>query len=127
MVYNMKKTILLVLLFTVFSCKNNEEVKPIVQDIKELVFASGELEWDNVYNLTAQTDGVLTNVNFEIGNKINKGTIIAKIDNKSNYINSQSAKEQLVISNENITSNAPALQQLQENIQFAESIFLTLG
>ena len=81
MVYNMKKTILLVLLFTVFSCKNNEEVKPIVQDIKELVFASGELEWDNVYNLTAQTDGVLTNVNFEIGNKINKGTIIAKIAN----------------------------------------------
>lgn len=103
------------------SCKNEKEVKPIIQDIKELVFASGELEWDNEYNLTAQTDGVLLNANFEVGNKVLKGTLLASVDNKINEINTQIAKEQLVIANKNLTTNAPQIQQLEENIQFAES------
>lgn len=116
----MKKIFLLAsVLF--FSCKNDKEIKPIKQDIKELVFASGQLEWDDSYNLTAQTDGVLQNANFEIGNKVTKGKTLAIIDNKTNQINSQTAQEQLVISNENITDNSPQIQQLKQNIQFAEN------
>jgi len=114
-------TILILTAFSLGSCSNNKEVKPIVQDIKELVFASGQLEWDNSYNLTAQTDGILQNANFDIGNKVNKGDSLAKIDNQTNTINTQTTQEQLVISNENLSSNSPALQQLQQNIQFAES------
>jgi len=114
-------TILILTAFSLGSCSNNKEVKPIVQDIKELVFASGQLEWDNSYNLTAQTDGILQNANFDVGNKVNKGDSLAKIDNQTNTINTQTTQEQLVISNENLSSNSPALQQLQQNIQFAES------
>ena len=114
-------TILILTAFSLGSCSNNKEVKPIVQDIKELVFASGQLEWDNSYNLTAQTDGILQNANFDIGNKVNKGDSLAKIDNQTNTINTQTTQEQLVISNENLSSNSPVLQQLQQNIQFAES------
>lgn len=116
----MKKIFLLAsVLF--FSCNNDKEIKPINQDIKELVFASGELEWDNAYNLTAQTDGVLTNSNFEVGDFVLKGKTLAAIDNKINEINAQAAKEQLVISNENLTDNSPQIQQLKQNIQFAEN------
>lgn len=104
-----------------YSCKNNNETTPIIKDIKELVFASGELEWDNAYNLTAQTDGVLLNANFEVGHKVLKGTVLASVDNPTNEINTQIAKEQLTIANENLTSNAPQIQQLEQNIQFAES------
>ena len=103
------------------SCSGSKEVKPIVQDIKELVFASGQLEWDNSYNLTALTDGVLQNADFEIGNKVIKGDSLATIDNQMNVINTQTAQSQLIISNENLSSNAPALQQLQQNLNFAES------
>lgn len=116
---------LLITLFSfsilLFSCSTEKETKPVVQDIKELVFASGALEWDDAYNLTAQTDGVLTNASFEVGNKVLKGTILATIENKNNQINTQTAQEQLVISNENLTDNSPQLQQLQQNIEFAES------
>lgn len=116
----MKKIFLLAsVLF--FSCNNDKEIKPIKQDIKELVFASGELEWDNAYNLTAQTDGVLTNSNFEVGDFVSKGKTLAAIDNKINEINAQAAKEQLLISNENLTDNSPQIQQLKQNIQFAEN------
>lgn len=120
----MKKIVVIILVLTLFSCGKSEEIQPINQDIKELVFASGQLEWDDSYNLTAQTDGVLQNANFEVGNTVAKGKTIATLDNEINKINAQTSQEQLVISNENVTSNAPALTQLEQNIQFAESKYL---
>lgn len=119
----MKHLLITLLSFSIllFSCTSKKEIKPVVQDIKELVFASGVLEWDNAYHLTAQTDGVLTDASFEVGNKVLKGTILATIENKTNQINTQTAQEQLAISNENLTANSPQLQQLQQNINFAES------
>ena len=107
-----------------FSCGKKDEIQPVNQDIKELVFASGQLEWDDSYNLTAQTDGVLQNANFEVGNIVTKGKVIASLDNEINKINAETSQEQLVISNENVTSNAPALLQLEQNIQFYESKYL---
>lgn len=120
----MKKIILSILLLTLLSCGDSKEIKPITQDIKELVFASGQLEWDNSYNLTAQTDGVIQNINFEVGNSVNKGKVLAIIDNPTNEINANVAEEQLVISNQNVSVNAPALLQMEQNIQFAESKYL---
>ena len=117
----MKKVLILSMTLFVASCSNNKEVKPLVQDIKELVFASGQLEWDDSYNLTALTDGVLKNANFEIGNVVQKGDSLATIDNQMNTINTQTSQSQLVISNENLNFNSPALQQLQQNMLFAES------
>lgn len=117
----MKKVLILSMTLFVVSCSNNKEVKPLVQDIKELVFASGQLEWDDSYNLTALTDGVLKNANFEIGNVVQKGDSLATIDNQMNTINTQTSQSQLAISNENLNFNSPALQQLQQNMLFAES------
>lgn len=120
----MRKILAIIIGLTLFSCGKSEEVQPINQDIKELVFASGQLEWGDSYNLTAQTDGILQNANFEIGNMVTKGKTIATLDNEINKINAETSQEQLVISNENVTSNAPALLQLEQNIQFAESKYL---
>lgn len=117
----MKKILILSITLFVASCSNNKEVKPLVQDIKELVFASGQLEWDDSYNLTALTDGVLQNADFEIGNKVIKGDSLANIDNQMNSINTQISQSQLAISNENLSINSPALQQIQQNILFAEN------
>lgn len=113
--------VFLLLSLSLFACTSEEKgIQPVVQDIKELVFASGELEWDNAYNLTALTDGILYDANFDIGDKLSRGTVLARIDNKMNINNTQFSKEQLVIADENLTSNSPAFQQLQQNIQFAE-------
>ncbi len=119
MKYQFITTIMLIALL--FSCGGEKGVKPVVQDIKELVFASGTLEWENSYKLTAQTDGVLTNVDFEIGDAVAKGKLLAKIENNNNLINTQTAKEQLNISLENLSSKSPALQQVQQNIAFGEA------
>lgn len=118
----MKKVlVLLVSLFTLIGCSNPEEISPIRKDIEELVFASGQLEWDDSYNLTAQTDGVLTAVSFEIGDQVTENETIAQIDNQINESSVSTTKKQLQIANEDVTGNNPALQQVEQNIQFAES------
>lgn len=117
----MKKIFIISIALFLTSCSSNKEVKPLVQDIKELVFASGQLEWDGSYNLTALTDGVLKNADFEIGNLVKTGDSLATIDNQTNAINSQTSQQQLVISNQNLSTTSPALQQLQQNMLYAES------
>ena len=118
----MKKYLTVIgVLLLVVACGKGEEIQPKLQDIKELVFASGTLEWDNAYNLTAQTDGIISEVNFEVGSKVVKGKSVAEINNEQNRINVQTTQEQLQIAAENVTDKAPALLQLTENIQFAES------
>lgn len=103
------------------SCGSNKGIKPELKDVKELVFASGTINWEDAYNLTAQTDGILTSVNFDIGDSVSQGTLMATIDNKNNLINTQSAKELLGISAKNVSTDAPALKQLEQNILSAEN------
>lgn len=119
--FKFKNIVAIVFLLLMISCKKDAEVSPIVQDIKELVFASGELEWEDEYHLSAQTDGVLMEADFDVGDKVLKGNILARIENRTSEINTETAREQLQISNENLTMNSPQIQQLLQNIQFAES------
>lgn len=98
----------------VFSCgKKMEETKPIRKDVTETVFASGILEAKNTYNLTAQADGYLVQVNFEEGDKVAVGKILAVVDNKEAGLNQQGATELYNIAQSNTQSSAPALQQAQ--------------
>ena len=119
----MKHTILLLAsLSLLFSCKKSDEqpVFPVVKDITETVFASGILDPDDKYNLTAQADGYLVKVSFKEGDSVNTGQILAIVDNKANSANAAAARELLQIADFNMSDNAPALKQLQANIDFTE-------
>jgi HlyD family secretion protein len=106
----------LVVLFY-YSCgKKTEETKPIRKDVTETVFASGILEAKNTYNLTAQADGYLTQINFEEGDTVAVGKLLAVVDNKEAGFNQQSAADLYNIAQSNIQSSAPALQQAQNTI-----------
>jgi HlyD family secretion protein len=122
----MKNTILekfpliCILCFLVSCGKKTEETKPIRKDVTETVFASGILEADNTYNLTAQADGYLTQVNFNEGDLIGAGKILAVIDNKEAGFNQQSANDLYNIARSNTASSAPALRQAQNAISIAK-------
>lgn len=105
------------LLIFLSSCgKKTEETKPIRKDVTETVFASGILEAKNTYTLKAQTDGYLSSVNFEEGDLVQAGVVLATVDNKENSFNNQSAKDLYNIAQSNTQSNAPALLQAQNTI-----------
>ena len=118
----MKYIILFISLTCLIACKKDKssEIRPFSQDIREWVFAPGQLEWEDVYNLTAQSDGILIDANTEIGTIVTPGQIIATINNPASIINTNTTKDQLHIAEKNISKDAPALQQLQQNILFAE-------
>lgn len=116
----MKKKYLIVVIvmhsfFLACSDKQND-VKVQRKNITEMVFASGMLEADNQYNLTAQTDGHLIQMNFEEGTLVTKGQVIAVIDNNQNIINAESASQLHTIASKNTLSSAPALQEIKANI-----------
>lgn len=109
-----------IVVLTLFSCTNKtNETIPQRKDISELVFASGMLQADNQYNLTAQTDGYLVQVNFDEGTIVNKGKILAVIDNDQNIINAENAGQLRKVANENVNASAPALLEIQAKIDAA--------
>jgi HlyD family secretion protein len=102
------------------SCgKKSDEVSPQYKDITETVFASGILEPNDKYNLTAQSEGYIIKLNFTEGEIIKEGDVLAIVDNQQAIISEQSAAELLGISQTNISANAPALKQAEANIAFA--------
>lgn len=103
------------------SCgKNTKTVKPERKNITETVFASGVLVPDDQYNLTAQSDGYIINLNFDEGDIVKGGDLMAVIDNKTYDINSQSADLLLKIAQSNTSPNAPALKQIEANMKAAQ-------
>lgn len=103
------------------SCgKKSETTKPMRKNITETVFASGVLVPENLYNLTAQSDGYLISLNFEEGDIVKTNDLLAVIDNKTYDINSQSADMLLNIAKANTLPNAPALKQIETNLQAAQ-------
>ncbi len=119
----MKHILYLILAFTfiLFSCNKNEsEINPIVKDIEEFVFAPGELEWNNQFNLIAQTDGVISELTFKEGVLVSKNQLLGYINNPSSINNSISTQQQLDIAENNLSINSPQLKQIENNILFAE-------
>jgi HlyD family secretion protein len=117
-----KNLILLLLAPLVFACgKKASETKPIRKDVTETVFASGVLEADGTYSLTAQTEGYLTQVNFSEGQLVKEGTVLAVVDNRENRFNTESAMALYKISRQNFSTTAPALLQAKNSVMIARN------
>lgn len=108
--------ILAVFSFLASCSEKHNGIQPQRKDITEMVFASGILEADDQYYLTAQTDGYLVQLNFEEGFLVKKGELMAVIDNRLNIINAESADKLYTIANKNALSSAPVLQEIKAKI-----------
>lgn len=99
------------------SCSKEPETKPVVKDIQELVFASGQIEWKNAYAVVAETDGILKELNLEVGDEVKAGAVVGHIDNPANLENLKTAQEQVNLA---LKNTEPVLDQIRQNIGFAE-------
>ena len=63
------------------SCSGKETATPKKIDLEEAVFASGTMEQENTYLLSANVDGVLRSLDVKEGQRIEKGQHIASINN----------------------------------------------
>jgi HlyD family secretion protein len=108
------------LLFLSSCGKKTEETSPVRQDIIETVFASGVLEAEDLYQLTASTEGYLLSMTIDEGDLLKAGTVVAIIENKESSVQTQSAAELLKIAENNTLPSAPLLQQAKKNMEIAK-------
>jgi multidrug efflux pump subunit AcrA (membrane-fusion protein) len=73
--------------------------------------------------VAAQADGYLKTLNFEEGDVINAGKVLAVIDNKQSLVNVNQSGKLLAIAKANATENAPLIQQIIININLAKEKF----
>jgi len=101
-----------------FSCgKKMNETTPVRKDITETVFASGTLEPEDKYNLTAQSEGYIIELKFDEGDTVKKDQVLAIIDNKTNVVNASGSENLLGIVAQNSGPEGPTLKQAQQNVQ----------
>ncbi len=102
----------------IFSCgKNNNETKPERRSITETTFASGTLEPEGKYNLTAQTEGYILELKFDDGDLVKSGQVLVIVENKSNNISASTSESLLNLLTTNAGKEGPTLKQAQQNIQ----------
>lgn len=123
----MKNTVIILIVsfvFALFSCgKKSNETQPVRKDVTETVFASGNLEPENKYNVIAQSEGYITDLKFNNGDEVKEGQILAIIDNKTNAINASSSENLTGIAAQNASLEGPTLTQAKANLQLLKEKF----
>jgi membrane fusion protein, macrolide-specific efflux system len=104
---------------TLQSCKNNETTSPKKISTVEAVFASGYMEQEQTYNLSANADGVLIALSIKEGVSVGNNVRIATIQN--DVQSNQVADAQVVYedANRSTSSNSSELQSL--TVQIAQA------
>lgn len=110
-----KRSVLLIAAIGLLSScgKKVQETNPIRKDVTETVFASGHLEAHQTYQLVAQSDGYLIELNFKENDIVNHGQVLAVVDNEQNVINKESANALYDIAQQNLRPGAPQLAQAE--------------
>ncbi len=113
--------LLLLSMMVLTACgSKSESVRPKRDKVVETIFASGALDANVRYQLTAQVDGYITEIKVSEGMSVLEGDVFAVIDNASNNANASAADKQLAIALSNLSDNAPAIRELTANIELAE-------
>jgi HlyD family secretion protein len=114
-----KKILLLFVYLLLQSCssKEQEKTKASLQSISESVYASVTIVPEDLYNVYAQSPGLLERVYIKEGDLVKKGQALAQIDNNSQRINVESAKLNVDFASQNKQKNAAILAGLAEEIK----------
>jgi multidrug efflux pump subunit AcrA (membrane-fusion protein) len=102
------------------SCNTRETAVPVRKDIEEAVFASGHVEQENDYTVSAKVDGIILSIPVREGDPVKKNDVIALIEDdvqKNQYQDAVAVYNDAV---ENASTDSPQLQHLQTQIDQAQ-------
>jgi len=100
-----KTTLALLALATITSCSNDTVEEPFLRPVRSMVIESGINEASRDFSGTAQTDrvidlsfrsgGVITVFDIKLGQRVNKGDLLAELDNVSARLAYEQARSSL--------------------------------
>ncbi len=96
------KLILLAVLVSLISCKDEEKIektalRPVAYQKVQFIggeairIFSGTARTDKIINLSFRNKGIITEFNLKLGKKVKKGQLLAKLDNVQSRLNYESA------------------------------------
>ena len=104
------------------SCSNQKnEMKPERRDLIQAVYASGKLYPINHYVVFAKFPGYVKSINVKAGQRIHYGDLLLTIRNEISDLNTDNAKNQLQLAQENASENGALLTSLRQDVASAES------
>ncbi len=111
---------LLALTLIFSSCKEQPSVMPIKKNIEDAVFASGHVEQEYNYTVSAKAEGIILSFPAKEGNPVAKHDLVAIIENEIQHNNLQDALVVYQDAVDKASPDAPQLQHLQAQLQQAE-------
>ena len=102
------------------SCQEEETVAPVVKNIEEAVFASGYVEQENNYTVSAKAEGIIVDLPVKEGDPIATSQVVATLEND---VQDNQLTDALVVHDDaldNASPDSPQLQHLQAQIEQAE-------
>lgn len=95
------------------SCVEKESTSPIKKNVQEVVFASGTMEMEDEYVVSALADGLITSLEIKEGDSIKQDQVITTIDSE---VQSNQVEDAQIILNDSRLNASPQSSQLQ-NLQ----------
>lgn len=115
-----KTTIFFLILAFLGSCSQVETTKPERKDIIDAVFASGEVVFENEYQVTANTEGYLIKSFVEEGSEVQSDIPLFQLANEVQSENLSSAEVNYRDAVSKLNTNSPEITQLKIQLDQAE-------
>lgn len=105
----------------VFSCCNNrrEEIKPMIQNITESVYAAGTIKTKNQYEVVPTVTGIINKLYVKENDLVEAGTPLMQVSDETSKLNRQNAA--LAANYATLSVNREKLTDLENNITLARS------
>jgi multidrug efflux pump subunit AcrA (membrane-fusion protein) len=101
-------------------CSKQETTLPIRKNLEEAVFASGHIEQENNYTVSAKVDGILLSFPYKEGDSVSQGDIIARIESDVQSNQLQDAMTVYQDAVKKASPDSPTLQHIQTQIDQAQ-------
>ncbi|MEL6698822.1 MAG: HlyD family efflux transporter periplasmic adaptor subunit [Bacteroidota bacterium] len=108
------------LLVLTAACTQQERTQPILKNIEDAVFASGYIEQEYNYTVSAKVEGILLSCPVKEGDSVTQGETIATIENDVQNNQLQDALAVYADASQNASANSLQLQQIQTQIDQAK-------
>lgn len=120
----MKKVYVGVLCYSLLfmtSCQEEETTVPIRKNIEQAVFASGYMEQEHLYNVSAKAEGILTELHVSEGDFVQQYQLIGQLESDLQNNQLEDARVVFLDAVNDSSDESPTLQNLQVQIEQART------
>lgn len=102
-----------------YSCTGKEEYVVHRKDLVQAVYASGEVLPVNFYEVTSKIPGIVDSIYVSVGQRVNAGDVLLKIETEVNQLNLQTAKNLYELAKKNASEHSDRQAGLEQKVDAA--------